>query len=455
MANFSAIFSLFLLLSVLEPASTKKIIGLCPEALNDYCYCYRSGKEVQIRCHNFESIGLCTVLEILEDHQKQLNESCSTCTSSCKRHKQLSIAKLQFSGCTEPIGDMEKFPKLNITALEFEQCEITSIPLDSFVALNENLVELSIQGANLREIPNFKKLGLTNLQKLNLDENLITNITGPILGGLPKLRKLSFRHNRISNISRNAFGNPENTLDLQTLDFSYNNLSRFPLEAFSSQLANLTSLKLSHNRLYKLRFTKYPKLETVDLDGNVFKDFPTSLFSNCPQLQSLDFSQNQLTKFDAKLFQQPMQNLTVLSLGRNNISEFAIEISKSLPALVKLSLSKNGIKTLKDSSFANINSTQKLYLDLSGNQISNFEEYVFANTSFSSIDFTSNNFTSLADIRFSNTTKVSNYVTLSGNLCSSSYSTKIPVYAAKNVTDPNKYISAHCYGYFSRYNYLK
>ncbi|KAI1713243.1 leucine rich repeat domain-containing protein [Ditylenchus destructor] len=453
MAKFSAIFSLFILLSFLEPALMKKFIGLCPEALNDYCYCYRSGKEVQIRCHNFESIGLCTVLEILEDHQKQLNESCSTCTSSCKRHKKLSIAKLQFSGCTEPLGEMEKFPKLNITALEFGQCEIASIPLDSFIALNENLVELTIQGANLREMPNFKKLGLTNLQKLNLDENLITNITGPILGGLPKLRKLSLRHNRISNISRNAFGNSENTLELNTLDFSNNNLSRFPLEAFSNQLANLTSLKLSHNRLYKLRFNKYSKLETVDLDGNVFKDVPTSLFSSCPQLQSLDFSHNQLTKFDEKLFQQPMQNLSVLYLGRNNISEFAVEISKSLPALAKLSLSQNGITTLKGSSFANINSTQMLYLDLSGNQISNIEEYVFANTSFYSIDLERNNFTSLADIRFSNTTKVSNYVTLSRNLCSPSFSTKIPVYAAKNVTDPNKYISAYCYGsYFSRYS---
>ncbi|KAI1710500.1 leucine rich repeat domain-containing protein [Ditylenchus destructor] len=416
MANFLAIFSLFVLLSFLESASTKKIIGLCPEELNRYCDCRLLGKKVQIHCYNFESIGICTVLEILEDRQKELNESCSTCTT-CKRHTQLTIEKLKFSRCTEPLGEMDKFPKLNITALEFKECEITSIPLDSFIALNENLVELTIQGAKLQEIPNFKKLGLTNLQKLNLDENLITNITGPIFGGLPKLRKLSLRHNRISNISRNAFGNSDSTLELQTLDFSHNNLSRLPLEAFSIQLANLTSLKFSHNHLDKLRFNRYPKLETVNLDGNKFKDFPTSLFSGCPQLQSLDFSNNQLTKFDAKLFQQPMQNLSVLSLGQNNISEFAVEISKSLPALARLSLSQNGIKTLKGSSFANINSTHNFF-------------WIYP--------------------------KIKS-ATLTRNPCSSTFSNKIPVYAAENVTDPNKYISAYCYDtptyYFDHYNH--
>ncbi|KAI1702096.1 leucine rich repeat domain-containing protein [Ditylenchus destructor] len=412
---------------------------------------YRSPDGIVERKINDTSPKLCN----------QWSHFCTTETYGCDKRSRpfglhgsavVDASTNTIGGCTAPLGEMEKFPNLNITVLQFEQCEITSIPLDSFIALNENLVELTIQGANLREIPNFKKLGLTNLQNLNLDENLITNITGPILGGLPKLRKLSLRHNRISNISRSAFGNSDNILELQTLDFSHNNLSRFPLEAFSSQLANLTSLKLSHNRLYKLRFNKYSKLETVDLDGNMFKDVPTSLFSSCPQLQSLDFSNNQLTKFDEKLFQQPMQNLSTLSLGRNNISEFAVEISKSLPALRKLSLSKNRIKTLKGNFFTNINSTQKLHLDLSGNQISNIEEYVFANSSFSSIELEHNNFTSLADFRFSNTTQVSGYVTLSRNLCSSSSTTEIPVYAANNVTDPNKYISGYCYGYYFNYD---
>ncbi len=74
--------------------------------------------------------------------------------------------------------------------------------------------------------------------QLNLDGNLLRNLTRRSFGRLPVVAELTLSGNRLDNVTVGAF---EGLLQLQRLDLSRNNLTYVPPGAFKSESGRIAS----------------------------------------------------------------------------------------------------------------------------------------------------------------------------------------------------------------------
>jgi Leucine-rich repeat (LRR) protein len=137
-------------------------------------------------------------------------------------------------------------------------------------------------------------------------------------------------------------------LDLEEIDFSFNNISA--LEPFS-----------------------FPSLKKIDLRNIRFLcDLSFEMFLNS-NVTDIDFSNNKL-EMNLKLLEN-MTKLEIIELsntGLDSIEELSLFKFKSL---IELDLSKNNLTNITYDSFKNLNNLQ--YLDLSDNQISSMDTEIF------------------------------------------------------------------------------
>lgn len=135
----------------------------------------------------------------------------------------------------------------------------------------------------LRGLPQDFSRGLSSLQELRLDHNLLQHLDSASLCDFEKLRKLDLGYNRIRTMDVGAFGslsrlsllnlegNGLNVLkdgllsrqrNLEVLLLSHNNLSVIETEALAP-LWSLTLLGLQGNQLQHIRFKTFQKLQTT------------------------------------------------------------------------------------------------------------------------------------------------------------------------------------------------
>lgn len=193
--------------------------------------------------------------------------------------------------------------------------------LSSIITSLSQLQELQIAGSSANSLPNeicslecLRVLKITSLPYLQfLPENL---------GNLTNLKHLQITHNRKINSKGNIESGLqtlpvsfENLYSLETLDLSYNLISRLP--SLIGGLKKLRHLKLNNNRGSSLFF---------------ISDSLTGL----TQLQTLDLSNNLLTPLPHNIGQ--LQQLEVLKLSKTKLSTLPDSI-KNLHALKHLDLS--------------------------------------------------------------------------------------------------------------------
>lgn len=121
---------------------------------------------------------------------------------------------------------------------------------------------------------------------------------------------------------------------LETLDLRNNALRSLPLEL--NELPSLRYLFLGNNLLQELP-AHLPTLLQLDLSGNNFAHFPTSL--SLSKLQILNLSSNRLRAIPALV----MPALKELNLNGNRIKQFSLQEAQ-YPALEKLLLHNNGLQ---------------------------------------------------------------------------------------------------------------
>lgn len=145
------------------------------------------------------------------------------------------------------------------------------------------LERLDLSFNRLHGLPKDFSRGLSSLQELRLDHNLLQHLDPAALGDFDNLRILDLGYNRIqaidvetfSGLSRlnllNLEGNRLNSLGdgllsrqrhLRVLLLSHNNLSAIETEALAP-LASLTLLGLQGNQLQHIRFKTFQKLQTT------------------------------------------------------------------------------------------------------------------------------------------------------------------------------------------------
>ncbi|XP_077990083.1 leucine-rich repeat-containing protein 58-like [Glandiceps talaboti] len=155
-----------------------------------------------------------------------------------------------------------------------------------------------------------------------------------------KIRTLVLSQNSISVLPR-AIGEFKNLIEL---DISSNRLKYISDEI--TRLQNLKVLVAKNNRLdcesFPKDFADCPRLEEVNFSGNQLEEFPVEL-TQIPTLRHVFLGANQIRTLPIEV--QHLKNLEILYLGGNRLTEIPAELG-NLSNLISLGLCDNKIEVL-------------------------------------------------------------------------------------------------------------
>ncbi|KAF9022781.1 hypothetical protein BGZ52_000551, partial [Haplosporangium bisporale] len=262
----------------------------------------------------------------------------------------------------------------NLRELYLDHNDIKVVP-DSLLKLSKlDVLDLSCNSISSFHSA-FKMKKLKNLRRLNLDQNMLTDIS-PIYK-LKSLRELRLNHNFVGHLAIAI----QNMAKLKILTMESNSLVTLP--ETMGKLGNLCELRLSDNNLRALpesigsmrtlqvlalrsnllerlpeSWKDLENLTTLDLACNRLTSLPQDLV-RLPKLTHLDLHDNQIQALPDKIGQ--LSNLIVLHLCNNHLRELPKDIGR-LRDLQDLILSFNYIQVLPDE-IGKLNKLQELKFD--------------------------------------------------------------------------------------------
>ncbi|KAG0282841.1 hypothetical protein BGZ96_012797 [Linnemannia gamsii] len=262
----------------------------------------------------------------------------------------------------------------NLRELYLDHNDIKVVP-DSLLKLTKlDVLDLSCNSISSFHAA-FKMKKLKNLRRLNLDHNMLTDIS-PIYK-LKSLRELRMNHNFVPFLAIAI----QNMTKLKILAMESNSLSTLP--ETMGKLGNLCELRLSDNNLRALpesigsirtlqvlalrsnllerlpeSWKDMENLSTLDLASNKLTGLPADIV-RLPKLTHLDLHDNQIRALPEKIGQ--LSNLVVLQLCNNQLREIPRDIGR-LKDLHDLVLSFNQLRRLPDE-IGKLNKLQELKFD--------------------------------------------------------------------------------------------
>uniref|UniRef100_A0A1I8QBR1 LRRCT domain-containing protein n=1 Tax=Stomoxys calcitrans TaxID=35570 RepID=A0A1I8QBR1_STOCA len=223
------------------------------------------------------------------------------------------------------------------------------------------------------------------LRFLNLAHNAIQTLANHAFGDLEFLEILNLSHNNITSVRRRSF---QGLNSLQELDLSFNKLDQLQVEQFSN-LRKLRILKIRCNKLKALprevfmntrleyldisenQLTVWPvpafsdvgfTLRNIQMAANLLEYLDSSMFINSQFLYDINLSYNKITVLPDNTFSF-LNNLTNLDLSANPLVTTNLkEIFLHTPRLRRLKIYNMGLYVLPQ-----LNLPQLSYLDVSGN----------------------------------------------------------------------------------------
>ncbi|XP_043494614.1 protein toll-like [Polistes fuscatus] len=281
-----------------------------------------------------------------------------------------------------------------LNSLEFKHCELPNI-----TTLKNLVKKLGVEDTNTFTFQSFKKLNDTlkrdhlqefsNVTKLNLSHNGLTNISYDLFCDLYKLEYLDMSVNNLI-LPMNIF---EATPYLKGLELHYflSNLEELEEVILSSNaLVNLTenlflgssSLKfisLNYNILETLPQNIFRGLQYVEkliINNNMIDTLPDGIFKDLKKLKLLDLSINRFVSISRYLF-EGLTSLTELNMERNQLKHIEYAALSTIRNLTIARFSSNQLQfnytNIKQSPFFYNNLLQELYL--SNNEIQHFFSY--------------------------------------------------------------------------------
>uniref|UniRef100_A0A5K3FDB3 Leucine-rich repeat-containing protein 40 n=1 Tax=Mesocestoides corti TaxID=53468 RepID=A0A5K3FDB3_MESCO len=250
--------------------------------------------------------------------------------------------------------EMEPIQRLNLSANTIKE-----LPGPGLAQL-DTLVSLDVRDNELTTLPEEIAL-LTQLKQLFLSSNKLTCLPGA-LSQLHGLVLLDAAHNLLTELPSGL----EALVDLEKLDVSDNRLAQLPLLL----PPKLISLKVNQNRLVRLPeglLQSCQSLRELDASENVLENVGISGGGNQSSLTTICLCKNRLTAIpalspfhklkevalgDNKIDEFSLVNLAglgelaILDLSRNRIPAIPLGIPESLPALSRLDLSNNDLKSI-------------------------------------------------------------------------------------------------------------
>lgn len=317
----------------------------------------------------------------------------------------------------------------NLGYIDLRGQNITYIATDAF-AKNEALHDLNLSENRWLTHWNFTN---GNLRNLACNNCCLETIRKDMLSGLPKLETLELRDNRISNIGLHAFDGNHH-LSILLLDF--NRMRTFPMHAIN-EMRRLKTLCLDHNplipsynntllaELYVKKGLRESKCSGIKqnyfethLKEILFDDVKV-IVDEIDVVPYVDNQRNIVNLSDLNLYYVAPTvfrnfNLTTAIVEYNPMFKlqrhdpFLIHAS-----LVALSLKRNNISAIYESSFSHI--PRLLRLDLSYNHIRSIAIDAFVNNlQIHHLDLSENNLTSLPYVLVDHLVQLTT-LTLSGN----------------------------------------
>ncbi|XP_045124565.1 carboxypeptidase N subunit 2-like [Portunus trituberculatus] len=338
------------------PAVTE---GFCPRG----CTCNYS--VMQVSC---EDAGLDNVPILLNPRVQDLrlqNNSINTLAQSLVFY--LDLRFLDLSGNElESLGESNFKEQWNLEELRLGHNRLQSVEPKALrglarlrkLALNNNaithledgafqeagnLTELDLSHNKLRAVGAGCLRGLASLDRLDLSGNRLTRVPG---GGITNLARLNLTHNLISQVPPRAFsGFPA----LASLLLDRNNISVIAAAAFEA-VAELRRLSLADNRLLTVpspSLASLSRLQYLDLSGNLFESLPEDCFRGLRGLQGLSVSRcPRLHAMSGDAFLSSA-SLRILQLSHNpRLASLPPSALASLLTLRQLDLSACGLRTL-------------------------------------------------------------------------------------------------------------
>ncbi|KAJ4965286.1 hypothetical protein NE237_017135 [Protea cynaroides] len=236
------------------------------------------------------------------------------------------------------LPSLAKLNSLKTLSLRYNLLE-GSIHLEEFLSTHHNLKSLDLSSNNANAFSQTNKVGstrslagLAKLEALDLKWNSFNNRVLPFLGTLTSLRTLSLEGNNLEGSLH--MEELANLHDLQSLDFTYNNLncSSQAIQALCG-MKRLQELYLSWNNIEGILppcLQNLTSLKILDLSRNHFKgNSPSSLITSLPFLSHIILGYNDFKgTFTFKTFANNSK-LEVIDLSNNGGNEFEIEIEDS------------------------------------------------------------------------------------------------------------------------------
>ncbi|XP_035681504.1 peroxidasin-like, partial [Branchiostoma floridae] len=157
---------------------------------------------------------------------------------------------------------------------------------------------------------------LTELQKLHLTFNNLTNIQPQTFSGLSKLRELQLVENQITSIEPGTFSNlPE----LWYVHLCCNKLTKILPGTFTN-LPKLDNLQIHTNKITDIKcgtFADLPQLTRLGLHSNQIRCIQPGAFANLPKLIRLDLHQNLLTSIHPDIISNLPKREMYIALPEN------------------------------------------------------------------------------------------------------------------------------------------
>ncbi|XP_022690034.1 toll-like receptor Tollo [Varroa jacobsoni] len=269
--------------------------------------------------------------------------------------------------------DSDAFSGLaKLTRLDLSHNSFSTLPSRLFQSTSK-LAELYMRNNSLNALPSGLLAGLRELTLLDLAHNQLSAL-GWLQSAqdLAQLAVLDLSYNRLTRLNANVF---TALSELQTLQLQ-NNLIELIADGTFIQLNNLQSLVLSHNRLKRIGSRMIGGLNsvtTLHLDDNRISEVSDDTFANMTMLQELNLARNELIA--TPLIVSSLNMLRTLDLSDNKINDVVNFSSQGLGQLYALNLMGNRIGNLSRGVFSRLPSVR--ILNLANNRIQTIEQETF------------------------------------------------------------------------------
>ncbi|XP_063241829.1 toll-like receptor Tollo [Bacillus rossius redtenbacheri] len=291
-----------------------------------------------------EELGLLEQLDLGENNMWTLPEGAFCPLHSLEvlnltRNRLRDVSGFQFGLASPSLAPSERCGG-NLRVLDASNNSIDSLHPATFSGLSR-LQRLNLQGNVLSFLADRALEGLTALVELRLADNRLSNLPPELFADTRDIKEVYLQNNSINVLAPGLFNDLS---QLVVLDLSRNELTaEWVNTATFTGLVRLVVLDLSHNRIARLEtsvFRDLYSMQILRLDNNLIETIPENTFSALYNLHTLILSDNKIALLNSYMF-NGLHVLSLLSLDNNAIMSIHPDALKNCSSLQDLHLNGN------------------------------------------------------------------------------------------------------------------